>query len=406
MSLLRQIKSVIYSCYVRKPLTLLIASFTLVSNFSLTADAAVKAGANCVKVGLTSTTAGKKFTCVKSGKKFVWNKGVPVAKPASIPGVQTPVAIAPSASQLIVQEAFDAVQKATVANSRIKLKYETGNTLNSEFLNLITQLTDASILKYSIFLKEDLPTTIYIYSEKDQDIIRNNRVLGGQQDTFNYLEWYSKDKNVKDNSIGIAGHTYRATCKGPGVDCSPALNAAGAAYPSYSSSATQNEGNTTTIPHELFHVIQDVYMYDNLGSSYLSELDKHKISPSIFREGAATFMQCAASFEKISQYEACLNEKRKWLMNDSPKFKEITDARKLVSYLNELESSSAIAPHYVLGAVLTEWLIGKYGLIKFVDLVQTHSMKKDFKSVFESIYGISLTKAYEESAAHLLDRAK
>lgn len=383
-----------------------IAAVLLGSTLTLPASAAVKAGTTCSKAGSINNSGGKKFTCVKSGKKFVWNKGVPVGKPASIPSVQTPAAIAPSASQLIAQEAFDAVQKATVANSRIKLKYETGNILNSEFLNLITQLTDASISKYSIFLKEDLPTTIYIYSEKDQDIIRSNRVLGGQQDTFKYLEWYSKDKNVKNNSIGIAGHTYQATCKGPSVDCSPAFNAAGAAYPSYSTSATQNEGNTTTIPHELFHVIQDVYMYDNLGSSYLSESDKYKISPSIFREGAATFMQCAASFDKISQYEACLNEKRKWLRNELPKFKEITDAKNLVSYLNELESSSAIAPHYIVGAALTEWLISNYGLIKFVDLVQAHSMKKDFKIVFESIYGISLSKAYEDSAAYLLERTK
>ncbi len=37
-----------------------------------------KAGAKCSKVGATSTSAGKKFTCIKSGKKLVWNKGVAV----------------------------------------------------------------------------------------------------------------------------------------------------------------------------------------------------------------------------------------------------------------------------------------------------------------------------------------
>jgi len=37
-----------------------------------------KAGAKCTKAGITATAAGKKFTCVKSGNKLVWNKGVAV----------------------------------------------------------------------------------------------------------------------------------------------------------------------------------------------------------------------------------------------------------------------------------------------------------------------------------------
>ena len=44
----------------------------------LQAVAAVKAGAACKKAGITSTYAGKKYTCIKSGKKLVWNKGVVV----------------------------------------------------------------------------------------------------------------------------------------------------------------------------------------------------------------------------------------------------------------------------------------------------------------------------------------
>jgi hypothetical protein len=33
---------------------------------------------SCKKAGQTITAAGKKFTCVKSGKKLVWSKGVVV----------------------------------------------------------------------------------------------------------------------------------------------------------------------------------------------------------------------------------------------------------------------------------------------------------------------------------------
>lgn len=47
--------------------------------------AAVKAGAVCTKAGKSSIASGKKFTCIKSGKKLVWDKGVAAAAPAAKP---------------------------------------------------------------------------------------------------------------------------------------------------------------------------------------------------------------------------------------------------------------------------------------------------------------------------------
>ena len=55
-----------------------------------------KAGAKCTKVGSTATASGKKFTCVKSGTKLVWNKGVAVKAavkpqaPATVPPIVSP----------------------------------------------------------------------------------------------------------------------------------------------------------------------------------------------------------------------------------------------------------------------------------------------------------------------------
>ena len=43
-----------------------------------------KAGAKCTKAGATATSGGKKYTCIKSGKKLVWDKGV-VIKAATKP---------------------------------------------------------------------------------------------------------------------------------------------------------------------------------------------------------------------------------------------------------------------------------------------------------------------------------
>ena len=56
------------------------------------ATAAPKPGTACKKAGQTSTSAGIKYTCVKSGKKLVWNKGVAIKAP--IKPEETPAPIA------------------------------------------------------------------------------------------------------------------------------------------------------------------------------------------------------------------------------------------------------------------------------------------------------------------------
>jgi M6 family metalloprotease-like protein len=66
----------------KKYLLSIVLIFALVA--PLNANAAIKAGASCKKAGQTSTVAGKKYTCVKSGKKLVWNKGTAIAKPKPV----------------------------------------------------------------------------------------------------------------------------------------------------------------------------------------------------------------------------------------------------------------------------------------------------------------------------------
>ena len=56
--------------------------------------ATVKAGTKCSKLKATTTVNGIKYTCIKSGNKLVWSKGVPVKKAALKQGVCPPKAAA------------------------------------------------------------------------------------------------------------------------------------------------------------------------------------------------------------------------------------------------------------------------------------------------------------------------
>jgi len=86
----------------RKVLTLVLA-LTLLGISP--GHALTKAGAKCSKAGITSTYAGKKYTCVKSGKNLVWNKGVTVKKV-----VVSKKAVCPSKSALDVDPGITQVR--------------------------------------------------------------------------------------------------------------------------------------------------------------------------------------------------------------------------------------------------------------------------------------------------------
>lgn len=62
---------------------------------SLTANSATpaKPGSSCTKAGATQKYKSKVYTCIKSGKKLLWSKGVPVAKSQPTP-TPTPTSIA------------------------------------------------------------------------------------------------------------------------------------------------------------------------------------------------------------------------------------------------------------------------------------------------------------------------
>ena len=85
----------------------------LSTTFLVPASGATKAGTICKKLGQTSTSSGYKYTCIKSGKKLVWDRGVkiPVTERYEIPDLPTPNVTATSSNSFSVEipviEGFD-----------------------------------------------------------------------------------------------------------------------------------------------------------------------------------------------------------------------------------------------------------------------------------------------------------
>jgi len=127
---------------------LFLAFVVAISLISAPSFAAVKAGAKCTKAGATSTTGGKKYTCVKSGSKLVWNKGVavkaaakpnlnPVFKPTEPTPTPTPTPVAtPTPApipevQLPTEGTLCPVVGAKITNSKGTMRCSWGGHANT-----------------------------------------------------------------------------------------------------------------------------------------------------------------------------------------------------------------------------------------------------------------------------------
>ena len=98
----------------RKVLAVLIALSLL--GVAPTNAATVKAGAKCSKHRATTTVNGMKYTCIKSGNKLVWSKGVPLKKAVTLKqGVCPPKAAADKATQITQVRANTLIGMSEVA---------------------------------------------------------------------------------------------------------------------------------------------------------------------------------------------------------------------------------------------------------------------------------------------------
>jgi hypothetical protein len=77
------------------------------------AQAATKPGSKCTKAGVTVNSAGKKFTCIKSSGKLVWNKGVTIKKTSAIKAGVCPPKAAADLSSGITQVRANALISMT-----------------------------------------------------------------------------------------------------------------------------------------------------------------------------------------------------------------------------------------------------------------------------------------------------
>lgn len=341
---------------------LIITPFLFSSQLS-TSHAAATAGAKCSKVGSKSVVGTKSFTCIKSGKKLIWNKGV---------SVNNNVAAEPSKAietwwrAMLDSRSFSEVPKVIQS---IDIK-SAPNVPKSETETISAHFND-TLVYWSQFVVNPQPLYTTIISEKDYDWFMNRWKELGSDNTGQY--WWDKTGNgeggaVGWNSSGQINMYFKVLTTRP------------------STLATREH-----IFHEVTHFFQATALKNEV--NYM---------PCWFGEGQAQFVQSAHSdkSEVLAKVKAIQN--RKWAISAVNKYLGTLNlADGLFNALTNISRGDVLCNRtepllgYTLGQLVNEKLVADFTWTKVIDFMKK-SPETGWQASFTSIFGISPEDWYKK----------
>ena len=362
----------------------------LVSTIQVSASAAVKAGAYCTKAGVKKVdTAGKTLTCLKVGKKLIWNKAAvnPVAKQSPAP---TPVtSVAPVAAIPNVPTSFDdliqnykGISYAAWSKSRAKILASTKTDFNYQLvLGPNSQLTNKD--PTSAF---NLVTRLYSGYAKPGDVY----LLA-----FNFedRDWAVKQMEsiiptASSRWIYDVACATKASCDGGGsffdgskkhliVETMVIIN--------------ENTTSGTLEAHEFTHSVQQMAMgAARPGTEFITA----PWLPNWYWEGQARFAQNATIwFESFDSYLRLRNATSRGLFQDSKYDSKYIEEYFVINPNREWGNKHNRQRQYDLGGMFIEILTALKGPDSTMEMWKLAGTGVGLESAFERIYGLPFSKA-------------
>lgn len=378
----------------RKYFAITLFSVILVVGISSTATAAVKAGQSCSKVGSISVSKNVKYTCVKSGKKLVWNKGVkivPVVKPTPTPTpTKTPeVTSSPTPTPSTSITPVITVQGKAMnemKNSLIPIK-------GPEFFKYhYSPRADKAIIE---FIEKDLSRSIDYWRNYLKPSGLFNVFYGTQDD----LDWIIDAWKPYGHSPGggfandLRGRIAR---EGNNLNAGAVPSENGSSHLSIlrHTSLKINFGDYSFITHESIHVVQQ----------NLSGLNTTKF-PCWLREGSANLFGAflAVEFHGTDYERMKRDQMYSYMQGTSGVNVGAFSATEWLKHLQDLEGNFSGGCDYVYrfaygsGLLLSELLVADYGVGPMVEFWRSFN-EKPLRESFTAIYKTNLDDWYMDKA--------
>ena len=360
----------------RKQLATLLTIVFLVS-VGLTANAAVKPGTACKKLGLTSISSGKKYTCIKFGKKLIWDKGVVVKRPDSVVTPTPTPTITPTPTPTPTPKKLVFTPWAT--NFETKLMTQTALDATSSYFGIVTPSNDYELIIDSQIKNSDrawitaaLDYTNGLFTNIQREKIK---VFLGTSHT-----WSKNTLTAANLWIGDPNGIY---------PCSQGINDAYCADRNlvlliYSDIYAPNSqyrwdfGRRSTPAHEIFHTVQFALAGPNVGGGGPLHI------PRWLMEGSANYFGFyVADRLGYDVYQTGRNQQ----VNKNPAYKTVVP---LVNY------DDFTSDPYGIGQAATEYLIASVGFEKFLNIWKFTKSESSFNDGFKKAVGISIEEFYSK----------
>jgi len=340
-------------------------------------NAAVKAGGTCSKAGIKSVAASKTYTCIKSGKKLVWNKGVAVA--ASNP---TPTATPTTAANYATLWEKYSWVKPTSSSSVV--------TAATEKFSAYVAVTRTNSTVVKIAAQDGADQTLVGWVKHGANLV--SKAFDYPKLSKPFLEVIAIDRAWLEKTYIENGYSVNEAKNDRGrafAEGAPAFG--GSTTNTYNSGViTKNNmlvndkvGMMQLAGHEFFHAVQERI------SGGVPSPDGLGIAPQWFWEGPATFVGLqTASYLGWASY---ITEGREMAVarsnHPSTKSSPLSEATKNTG------SPDAIDP-YGIGAIATEFLVANVGIEKFMEVYKNLGKKKKFADAFKTATGVELADFY------------
>ena len=337
-----------------------------------------KAGTKCTKAGSTATAGGKKFTCVKSGTKLVWNKGVAIAKPAP---VATPT---PTPTQINFVPWGTDVDSKTLSDIAQRNFQQWVKERSGQPKNHIQQIQENKSKNRIDILKksDDLGAQLFSSYLKQGSVT----IIGANE------AWTLEQLAKSGWSVSKCSDQYM-----PGVDlCLEGMKFQGYVVTSDSSYDARNPGRdgAALLAHEYFHLVQANLVGSR--SMYLTKNGDPQLAhavPAWFAEGTAEFV--GYSVGALSQNASYWDGRSAALSYAPPG--ESTNRNSIADYeIRTCCGNGTPTYSYNIGHVATEYIVASIGFQKMLDIFVDFGKSNDFEKSFEFVTGISKQSFYEK----------
>ena len=354
--------------------------------------ASVKAGSPCTKHGAKQKSGGKSFTCIKQGKKLVWNKGVALKKPAAPVVAPTQPLPTPSASSTAIEPVVPAPEPSP---SQKKVAFTPwATTFDTEDM---TQLALAKTSEYFGTVKSSNAYTLFIdpaITASDRELVTKSldyangafsNLLQGRIKVFlgTTHQWSANAMRGAGTWAGDPGAPFPcsdgsrdAYCAGPDVVL---LTFSDLYKPN--STYGWDVGRRSTPAHEMFHTVQFVLNGANLAPSNPTYI------PRWLMEGSANYF----GFYIVDKLAlGTYQEGRKGQVNNNSNYTSVVP---LVQYDNFNSDP------YGIGQAASEYLIASAGFENFLNIWKFTKSEGSFTRGFAKAIGMEISEFYNKFEA-------